>query len=140
MDYRRNRGYLTMDINDLLKGVMTGEVQITEGTKLTPSVVAQLLVEIEGLEAEDKPSTGAVTAIFKNMEKVGYATFTKPPYAFEDFTEEGKVMGYEGMLDAWNKLHPPSSREKYVPLTSRPRKLPPEPLVIPPDVPLLDIL
>lgn len=101
---RRSRGYLSSDINYLVKQIMTGEVQIREGTKLTPRALGKILVEVEGLDPEDCPSTGAITAILRKWEAIGYATFEETPFRFIDFTSEGRLKGLEDLTEEYAEL------------------------------------
>lgn len=94
MSDRRPRGWLNSDINGLMKSVVSGEVQVDPDAPLTPSAIANLLVEVEGLDKEDRPSPGAVSAVLARWERVGYAVIEKSPTRFVDFTEAAKEFGY----------------------------------------------
>lgn len=73
---------------------ISGEVQVSEGTFMTPYHVGKLMKEVgEELQA---PSTGAVYNVFQKWEDIGYAVFRKEPYAFVDFSPLGRELGLEG--------------------------------------------
>jgi hypothetical protein len=91
--FRRPRGWLMSDMESALltyqQGLAPGEFYDT--TKpMTPSLAARLLVEVEELDEDDKPSTGAIHNIFKKWEECGYATFRAKPYAFVEFAQPGE--------------------------------------------------
>lgn len=69
------------------------------GKPLTPSRVSALVHEARGGEGKP-PSTGAVAAAFRRWEEYGFATFGEAPYAFEDYTSEGRSLGLKGILSA----------------------------------------
>jgi hypothetical protein len=52
---------------------------------------------MEGLE--DPPSTGAVKAVLDRWVDSGFATITTKPAAFEDYTEEGRLLGWRGIKE-----------------------------------------
>jgi hypothetical protein len=75
---------------------VSGEFTIEEGKFLTPFIVGRLLKEIDVLETA--PSSGAIAAIFNKWKASGYAEFRRNPFAFVDFSEEGRSLGLEGFV------------------------------------------
>lgn len=94
---RRPRGWLADDVKAVCDLYVTGELQIAENKTLTPHRAASAVMKIDGLSKA--PSTGAVQAVFKRWEKIGFAIFARDPFAFIDYSEEGKLLGLRGVQD-----------------------------------------
>lgn len=94
---RRGRGFLATDVNIVCKNFVSGEFTLAEGKFLTPYVVARIIKEQDDLEKQ--PSSGAISRVFHQWEEWGYATFRTNPFAFVDFTEEGKAKGLQRMTE-----------------------------------------
>lgn len=94
---RRGRGFLATDVNITLKEWLAGEFSLQEGKFMTPYIVARIIKEKDGLEK--MPSSGAITRIFHTWEDWGYAEFRQTPFAFIDFTPEGKELGLQAFTD-----------------------------------------
>lgn len=105
---RRPRGWLMSDMEAVLRQWEAGEVDpelLPIGPKgavlpMTAHRACDLLVAVEQLDPSSRPSSGAVTNIFKKWEKARYAMFGKSPYSFEGFTQEGADLGFDAM---WEK-------------------------------------
>jgi hypothetical protein len=95
---RRPRGWLAQDVKQVLDKCITGELSLEEGKALTPHRVARLVQVMDGLDKA--PSTGAVAAVFKRWEEYGFATFSEKPYAFIDYTDQGRSVGLKGLIQA----------------------------------------
>lgn len=95
---RRPRGWLAQDVKLVCDKIITGEITLAEGQEATPHRVARLVKEMDGLDKA--PSTGAVAAVFKRWEEYGFASFKQGPYAFADYTDEGRNVGLQGMIEA----------------------------------------
>lgn len=93
---RRPRNYLAFDVNNICLAYLKGEYKLPEGKHLTAHFIAKLMIEQEGLVK--KPSVGAITKVFQRWEEYGYATMRTLPYAFVDFTEEGKRLGFQKFM------------------------------------------
>lgn len=101
----RPKGFLYSDIDRVLKGITTGEIQVVEGDMpyYTPYHIARLLRAVDGLESTEGPSAGAVAAVFKKMEDSGYATFRRLPYAFLEFTDHARNLGVEKVVGEYKE-------------------------------------
>lgn len=95
---RRPRGWLANDVKRVCDKLITGEIQLPEGQSATPHRVAILVKDMEGLDKA--PSTGAVAAVFKRWEDYGFATFKSGPYSFDDYTDQGRTLGLQGLIEA----------------------------------------
>lgn len=93
---RRGRGFLATDVNIVCKEFVAGEFDLAEGKFLTPYVVARIIKEQDDLEK--LPSSGAINRTFRQWEQWGYATFRSNPFAFLDFTPEGKERGLQSFI------------------------------------------
>lgn len=93
----RPRGWLSDAVKDVCDDFLTGKIELPEGKTLTPHYVALQVAEKEGLE--NPPSTGAVSAVFKRWDEYGFALFHKKPFAFKDYSAQGKKVGLHGILD-----------------------------------------
>lgn len=60
----------------------------------TPQYVSQEIAREYGIKA---PSTGAVDAVFKRWEEIGYAVIERKPTRFVKFTEQGVELGLDQM-------------------------------------------
>lgn len=100
---RRGRGFLATDVSIICKAYVNGEYTLKEGKFMSPYMVAKLLKERDGLEKQ--PSSGAIHKIFHHWEDIGYATFRQTPYAFVDFTPEGRDMTLQDFLKKHQEEH-----------------------------------
>lgn len=94
---RKERGFLSGDVYIVCKEFVAGEFTLEEGKFLTPWVVATIIMEQDGLDK--RPASGAIAAAFHRWEEWGFATFRVEPFAFVDFTEEGRELGLQGFMD-----------------------------------------
>jgi hypothetical protein len=62
--------------------------------KLTPQRISQMIADDEGIKA---PSTGAIDAVFKRWEKLGFAEIGRKPTRFIGYTEDGVRYGLDGL-------------------------------------------
>jgi hypothetical protein len=60
----------------------------------TPQWVAEEIGYDKGITA---PSVGAVDAVFKRWEALGFATIERKPTRFTKYTEDGLKLGLEGL-------------------------------------------
>ncbi len=95
---RRPRGWLATDVKDVCDKFITGEIILPEGKTLTPHRVAVLVKEQGGLEKP--PSAGAVTAVFKRWQEYKFVVMNEKPFAFSDYTDEGRNVGLAGLIEA----------------------------------------
>lgn len=95
---RRPKGYLALDVNNVLREFLDSDSKLPEGQYLTPWIVSRMIKESH--EIDKKPSSGAVDAVFKRWKKIGYATFREVPFAFVAFTEEALALGFEEFMQA----------------------------------------
>lgn len=95
---RRGRGFLATDVNIVCKNFVRGEFTLKEGQFLTPYFVGRILKEQDDLDK--RPSSGAITKVFHSWEDMGYAIFRSNPFAFLNFTPEGKDLGLQRFLEA----------------------------------------
>lgn len=93
---RRPRGYLALDVNNVLREFIASGSTLPEGEFLTPWKVARMIKEDH--QIDKAPSSGAVDAVFKRWDKIGYASFRQVPFAFLDFTSRGQELGFEGFM------------------------------------------
>lgn len=105
---RRPRGFLNTDLRLLCNKVVTGELAAVNEDgepyrKITPAIARKLLTEFDGLDKEDLPSTGAIAAVFKKWERIGYAVCDEAPYGFVDFTDEGRRLGFDELEKRWKQ-------------------------------------
>ena len=100
-DSRRPRGWLAADVKNVCDLYITGGLKIKDDKPLTPHRCALAVKELDGLDKP--PSTGAVSAVFKRWKELGFATFSDEPYAFVDYTEEGRTLGLKRMQDMQRK-------------------------------------
>jgi hypothetical protein len=95
---RRPRGWLASDVKQVCDKFITGEIVLPEGKMLTPHRVASLVKELDNLEKA--PSAGAVSAVFNRWEEYGFVRMNAKPYAFADYTDEGRNVGLNGLIEA----------------------------------------
>lgn len=62
--------------------------------KMTPQRISEIIADEEGIKP---PSTGAIDAVFKRWEKLGFATIERKPTRFTGYTEDGVKYGLEGL-------------------------------------------
>jgi hypothetical protein len=87
------------DIKRVTDAYVMGDPELMarlDGKALTPSRIATEVQRLRG--SEKPPSTGAVAAAFKRWEEYGFATFQPKPYAFADYTDQGRSIGLKGIL------------------------------------------
>lgn len=94
---RRPRGWLANDVRVLLDEFVTGTRTLEAGQFLTPHRVAKLVQEMDNLDKA--PSSGAVAAVFKRWSKYGFATFNDKPFSFIDYTDKGRQVGLQGLIE-----------------------------------------
>lgn len=88
---RRPRGWLESDVKAITDRYVTGEFTVKDDKPLTPHRLADA-VKTEG-ELGSAPSTGAVSAVLHRWVKLGFITVSEKPFAFLDYTEEGRTEG-----------------------------------------------
>lgn len=93
---RLPKGYLALDVYNICKQFSAGELTMEEGKYVTPYYVSKIIMEDNDGRSK-KPSTGAISAVFRRWEEWGFAVFRKTPFAFTDFTEKGKELGLDGI-------------------------------------------
>ena len=93
----RQRGELADQVKRACDAWITGELEIKDEQPLTPHRISLAIKEMEGLD--DPPSTGAVKAVLDRWVATGFATITQKPIAFEDYTEEGRLLGWRGIKE-----------------------------------------
>lgn len=86
---RKQRGDLEAQVKEVTDAYVTGTLVLGEGEFLTPHRIGK---EIAG-KYGDKPSTGAVQSAVKRWADCGFAQVNEKPYAFTDYTEEGRTEG-----------------------------------------------
>lgn len=84
-DARRPRGYLEADVKRITDRFVTGQLVLPEGAHLTPHHIGLAIKTEDSLEKA--PSTGAVNAVLKRWEEIGYALVSTAPYAFTGYTQ-----------------------------------------------------
>jgi hypothetical protein len=94
VDNRREKGALEKLVLDVAEAYEAGKVTIPDDKPLTPQRVATIIGEKAG---EDKPSPGAVAAIFDRWAEVGFALFTEKPKAFKRKSAAGNKQGLEAL-------------------------------------------
>lgn len=104
---RRPRGWLVTDVKRICDEYVKGNVKVTDGKPLSPYRIAKLIQETEMLS--EAPSSGAVAAVLKRWEAMGFAVMTKNPFGFKDYTEEGQRLGLEEMSRRARKRKEPTS-------------------------------
>lgn len=92
---RKPRGWLAEAVLAVCKDHLSGKLKL-DGKPLTPHRVAKVVQERTG--AEDPPSTGAVSAVFKRWETFGFAKFNQKPFSFKAFTPKGEKEGLEAVI------------------------------------------
>lgn len=90
---RRARGMLEADIKRVCDAYITGQYKVPDDKPLTPYRAAQALKDIDGLDPDTVPSSGAVDAVFDRWAEIGFAEFTHKPFAFADYTEDARTVG-----------------------------------------------
>lgn len=94
---RAPRTDLEPDVKAITDAFVTEEITV-EGD-LTPHKVAKLVGERRAAAGGDgkAPSSGAVSAVFERWEKYNFAVIQAKPYAFLDYTDEGRTHGLSAM-------------------------------------------
>ena len=88
---RRAKGELEKQVREVLDAFVTGELDFN-GKPATPHRVAQ---EVKVRHPElDKPTSGAVAAVFTRWGKIGAATFGVKPQSFVGYTLEASELGF----------------------------------------------
>lgn len=93
----RQRGELADQVKRVCDMWITGELTVKDDMPLTPHRVSLAIKEMDQLD--DPPSTGAIKSVFDRWESTGFATLKSKPCAFEDYTEEGKLLGWRGIKE-----------------------------------------
>jgi hypothetical protein len=93
---RRGRGQLEKLVQEVTDAYEDGKLSLPEDRTLTPTVISAVIGEKDG---EEKPSAGAVTAILKRWEEVGYALTHEGPFAFKRLSAAGKKQGLEALKE-----------------------------------------
>lgn len=88
---RRPRGWLETDVKSITDQFVTGVISLGEGEFLTPHRVSKLIQKLDSLD--EAPSTGAVQAVFQRWIDAGFMVANEKPFAFMDYTEEGRTYG-----------------------------------------------
>ena len=95
---RRPRGWLETDVKSVTDKFVSGEIVMKEGEFLTPHRIANLVRDLDSLDAA--PSTGAVAAVLNRWKELGFITTNDKPYAFLDYTEAAKTEGLSALKQA----------------------------------------
>lgn len=99
---RRARGQLEGDVMSIL-GQLNDEVIDFGGKPVTGYRIAQA---IEKMTSEKAPSFGAVDAVLKRWEKIGFIVTAPKPFAFVCFTEEAETVGLAGLRARYHASKP----------------------------------
>lgn len=67
------------------------------GYKCTPAYVAEAIAKTQGFGKP--PSVGAVDAVFKRWERIGFAEIGRKPTRFLKYTDKGIELGLEGCIE-----------------------------------------
>lgn len=97
---KRKTRDLETDLKTILDGLVTGSMQLPEGKKATPHVLAKLVQGIRGGDPGDLPSSGAVSAALNRWETIGYIELGQDPARFVDYTEAGRTEGLAALKRA----------------------------------------
>lgn len=95
---RRPRGWLETDVKHITDDFVTGNIKLEDGEFLTPHRVSKLVQKFDCLD--EAPSTGAVAAVFERWIELGFMVANEKPFAFLDYTEEGRAQGLTAMKAA----------------------------------------
>lgn len=90
---RKQRGDLESEVKAVTDAFVTGSLVLADGEFLTPHRIGK---EIAG-ESGAKPSTGAIQSAIKRWQDCGFATVNEKPYAFVDYTDEGRELGLSAL-------------------------------------------
>ncbi len=88
---KRGRGLLEADVKQITDAYVTGEFEVPSGKPLTAYRIATAIKERDSLD--ELPTVGGVVYVLERWERIGFATFTRAPFAFEDYTEDGRTLG-----------------------------------------------
>lgn len=94
---RRGRGFLATDVYIVCRDFVAGEFTLEEGKFMSPYIIARILKEKDDLDKA--PSSGAVAAVLHRWEDWGFAVCRQEPFAFTDFTTEGRELGLQKFLE-----------------------------------------
>lgn len=89
---RAARGELEHQVNQTCITYSVEEYRV----HCTPQFVSQEIAKTYGIK---EPSTGAVDAVFKRWEQIGYAEIGRKPTRFIKFTEKGVELGLDRMKE-----------------------------------------
>jgi hypothetical protein len=89
---RLGRGELEKRVLEVVNDIEAGKVKV-DGPA-TPHRVAGIIGE-----SGDKPSAGAVAAIFGRWDNIGFALFTEKPLAFKRVSAAGKKQGLDTLKE-----------------------------------------
>lgn len=93
---KRPRTNLEAEVKRITDASVTGEIGDYFGNEpITPHRIANAIYEKS--DRDSKPSTGAVTEVLKRWRDVGFITVTEKPFAFEDYTEQGRTLGLNAL-------------------------------------------
>ena len=95
---RRPRGWLETDVKHITDDFVMGNIKLEDGEFLTPHRVSKLVQKFDALD--EAPSTGAVAAVFQRWIDVGFMVANEKPFAFLDYTAEGRAQGLTAMKAA----------------------------------------
>lgn len=95
---RRGRGYLASDVDRICRQWSRGEFTLPGDAHMTPWYIAKLIQEIDCIDLEERPSTGAVARVLKKWERTGYAVCRTTPFAFVCYTEKGEQLGLQSFM------------------------------------------
>lgn len=88
---KRGRGQLEADVKQITDAYVMGEFKTFDDRPLSAYRIATAIKERDGLA--ELPSVGGIVYVLDRWERIGFATFTRNPFAFEDYTEDGRVLG-----------------------------------------------
>lgn len=103
---RRQRGDLELQVKAICDDLVTGVLEIEQAH--TPYRLAAAIGEKYGDKA---PSVGAVTAVLKRWEDIGFAVAAEKPYAFEAYTEDAATVGLAALRERHRAITKAERRE-----------------------------
>lgn len=104
-DTRRGRGGLEADVKSITDAYVEGGFVLPEDQALTPHRIAQAVKNADNLDKP--PSTGAVQAILKRWEGIGFAVVSTGPIAFKEYTTEAGTVGLKALKERAAKPRKP---------------------------------
>lgn len=97
---RRTRGLLESDIKRVTDKIVSGKLELPEGTNATPHRLANLLKEEDSLDKA--PSTGAVANILTRWRDYGFALVNDKPLYFKGYSAKGKSEGLDALREKFS--------------------------------------